>query len=78
MKHKTKFKMWDIITCTILAVLFGVESWDDVHDFVENHLKWLKEFLLMTGGILCEVIIQINYIMIIKTCKIDIKKMQRI
>ena len=53
MKHKTKFKIWDIITCTILAVLFGAESWNDVHDFVENHLKWLKEFLLMTGGIPC-------------------------
>lgn len=53
MKHKTKFKIWDIIMCTILAVLFGAESWDDVHDFVENHLKWLKEFLLMTGGIPC-------------------------
>lgn len=53
MKHKTKFKMWDIIVCTILAVLFGANSWDDVHDFVENHYEWLREFLLMTGGIPC-------------------------
>lgn len=53
MKHKTKFKMWDIIVCTILAILFGAESWDDVHDFTEDHYSWLREFLLMTGGIPC-------------------------
>ena len=53
MKHKTKFKIWDIIVCTILAILFGAESWDDVHDFVEDHYLWLREFLLMTGGIPC-------------------------
>ena len=53
MKHKTKFKIWDIIICIILAVLFGAESWDDVHDFVEHYRPWLKEFLLMTGGIPC-------------------------
>lgn len=53
MKHKTKFKIWDIIICTILAVLFGADSWDEVHDFVENYRPWLREFLLMTGGIPC-------------------------
>lgn len=53
MKHKTKFKMWDIIVCTILAILFGAESWDDVHDFTQDHYSWLREFLLMTGGIPC-------------------------
>lgn len=55
MQHKTKFKLWDIIICTVLAVLFGGESWDDVHDFVELHYSWLREFLLMTGGIPCTV-----------------------
>ena len=52
-KKKTKFKIWDIIICTILAVLFNANDWEDVHDFVETHYKWLKEFLLMTGGIPC-------------------------
>lgn len=52
-KHKTKFKVWDIVICVILAVLFGAESWDDIHDFVDNHYEWLREFLLMTGGIPC-------------------------
>ena len=52
-KKKTKFKIWDIIICTILAVLFNANDWEDVHDFVETHYKWLREFLLMTGGIPC-------------------------
>ena len=52
-KKKTKFKIWDIIICTILAVLFNANDWEDVHDFVEEHYKWLREFLLMTGGIPC-------------------------
>ena len=52
-KKKTKFKIWDIIICTILAVLFNANDWEDVHDFVENHYKWLREFLLMTGGVPC-------------------------
>ncbi len=53
MKKKTKFKIWDIIICSILAVLFGANSWEDIHDFVENHYSWLRKFLLMTGGIPC-------------------------
>lgn len=52
-KHKTKFKVWDIVICVILAVLFGAESWEDIHDFVDDHYEWLREFLLMTGGIPC-------------------------
>lgn len=52
-QKKTKFKIWDIIMCTFLATLFGAESWEDIHDFVEDHYKWLREFLLMTGGIPC-------------------------
>ena len=52
-KKKTKFKIWDIIICTILAVLFNANDWEDVHDFTITHYKWLREFLLMTGGIPC-------------------------
>lgn len=52
MKHKTKFKIWDIIIFTVLAVLFGANFWEDIHDFVEDHYLQLREFLLMTGGIL--------------------------
>ncbi len=53
MKNKTKFKIWDIIISTILAVLFNSNDWQEIHDFVVNHYSWLREFLLMTGGIPC-------------------------
>ena len=43
-KKKTKFKIWDIIICTILAVLFNANDWEDVHDFTITHYKWLREF----------------------------------
>lgn len=52
-KGKTKFKLWDIIVCTILAVLFGAQDWDDVHDFTQNYYDFLREFLLLTGGVPC-------------------------
>ena len=52
-KGKTKFKIWDMIICSILAVLFGAQDWKDIHDFVNNHYEWLREFLLLTGGIPC-------------------------
>lgn len=52
-QKKTKFKIWDVIICTILAVLFNANDWEEIHDFVEDHYKWLREFLLMTGGIPC-------------------------
>ena len=52
-KGKTKFKIWDIIICSILAVLFGAQDWEDIRDFVNYHYEWLREFLLLTGGIPC-------------------------
>lgn len=52
-KGKKKFKIWDIVVCTILAVLFGAQDWEDIHDFVEGHKNWIREFLLLTGGIPC-------------------------
>ena len=52
-KGKTKLKIRDMIICSILAVLFGAQDWEDIHDFVNNHYEWLREFLLLTGGIPC-------------------------
>lgn len=50
-KGKTKFKIWDIVICSILAVLYGAQDWEDIHDFVRGHQKWIREFLLLTGGV---------------------------
>ena len=35
-KGKAKFKIWDMIICSILAVLFGAQDWEDIHDFVND------------------------------------------
>lgn len=51
MKGKIKYKIWDVVMCSILAILFGAQDWEDIHDFVEYHFTWLRKFLLMTGGI---------------------------
>ena len=53
-KKKTKFKIWDIIICTILAVLFGANSWEEIHDFIEGNYSFFRKFLLMTGGVPCQ------------------------
>ena len=48
-KGKTKFKIWDIIICSILAILFGAQDWEDIRDFVDDHYDWLREFLFGFG-----------------------------
>ena len=50
-KGKTKFKIWDVVVCSFLAILFGAQDWEDIHDFVIEHYGWIREFLLLTGGI---------------------------
>lgn len=45
------YKQWDIIMCVILASLADNNSWEDIHDFVEDNYEWLRTFLQMTGGI---------------------------
>lgn len=44
MSKKTKFKIWDIVVCTILFILFGFNDWKDIHDFVEMHYFCLAYF----------------------------------
>lgn len=48
---KKHYKLWDILMYVILASFSNVDSWYDIHDFVEIHQTWLKRFLKMTGGI---------------------------
>lgn len=50
-KWKTSYKIWDIAMYVILASFSNVYDWEDIHDFIENHYDWLRNFLLMTGGI---------------------------
>lgn len=51
-KDKTKFKMWDIVICVILADFANyANDWDEVVDFVHSKYSWLRNFLQLTGGI---------------------------
>jgi len=50
-KKKKKYKIWDIVTCVILASFSSVESWYEINDFIVLHYDWLKVFLKMSGGI---------------------------
>ena len=50
-QSKVTFKMWDIMTCLIVAVLCGCKDWDEIHDFVVIKVDFFKQFLKLTGGI---------------------------
>lgn len=50
-KSKTSYKLWDILVCVILASLANNETWYEIHDFIDIHYSWLKQFLKLTGGI---------------------------
>lgn len=52
-RQKTKkiYKIWDIVVCTILANFVGIETWEDIPDFIEEKYVWLKSFLKLSGGI---------------------------
>ena len=50
-KNKKIYKIWDIVVCTILANFVGIETWEDILDFIEEKYVWLKSFLKLSGGI---------------------------
>ena len=52
-KNKKIYKIWDIVVCTILADFAGIETWEDIPDFIEEKYDWLKSFLKLSGGIPC-------------------------
>lgn len=50
-KNMIKYKLWDVIICTILASFANCNEWEEIHMFVVDNYSWLKSFLQMTGGI---------------------------
>ncbi len=48
---KIIYKLWDVVMCVILASFADCNDWDEIHIFVVDNYKWLKNFLQMTGGI---------------------------
>jgi predicted transposase YbfD/YdcC len=41
----------EIVLIAIAAVLSGAESWNDIADYGQDKLEWLKTFLTLPGGI---------------------------
>jgi len=41
----------DIIVISILSVLCGADTWDDMEDFGKSKESWLRTFLRLPGGI---------------------------
>lgn len=50
-KNMIIYKLWDVVMCVILASFADNNTWKDIHIFVTDNYKWLKNFLQMTGGI---------------------------
>lgn len=45
--------LMDIVVVAILAVIAGADGWDDIEQFADARLRWLKTFLGMRGGAPC-------------------------
>lgn len=50
-QSKITYKLWDIIICVIVASFADVYDWEEIEIFVNEHYKWFKSFLQMTGGV---------------------------
>ena len=51
---KVEHKLSDILLLTICAVISGAESWEDIEDFGETHLDFLKQYGDFENGILLQ------------------------
>lgn len=50
-KGKCKYKIWDIIVVSFLAILGNCNDWEEIREFAISKKDWLKNFLMLTGGI---------------------------
>ncbi len=48
---KVEHKLSDILLLTICAVISGAEDWEDIEDFGETHLDFLKQYGDFENGI---------------------------
>ncbi|WP_340576342.1 transposase family protein, partial [Escherichia coli] len=48
---KVEHKLSDILLLTICAVISGAEGWEDIEDFGETHLDFLKQYGDFENGI---------------------------
>ncbi len=52
---KVEHKLSDILLLTICAVISGAEGWEDIEDFGETHLDFLKQYGDFENGIPCSI-----------------------
>lgn len=52
-KHRIRHELIDIIVIVVLATLCGEEGWEDIHDWAEDRIDFLREFLQLKSGIPC-------------------------
>ena len=50
-KGKCKYKIWDIVVVSFLTILGNCNDWNEIHDFAVLKKDWLKNVLMLTGGI---------------------------
>ena len=48
---KIEHKLTDIIFLSIVAVIGGADGWEEIQDFGEDHLDWLKQYGDFENGI---------------------------
>ena len=48
---KVVYKLYDLLFLTICAVISGCEGWEDIRDFGEARLPWLKSLGLFKDGL---------------------------
>ena len=46
-----RHKLIDIVVLTVCAVISGCETWDDIQEYGEFKLEWLRRFLDLPHGI---------------------------
>ncbi|MCZ5028487.1 transposase family protein, partial [Escherichia coli] len=50
-QKRLEHKLSDILLLTICAVISGAEGWEDIEDFGETHLDFLKQYGEFDTGI---------------------------
>ena len=50
-KGKVKYKIWDIVVVSFLAILGNCNDWEEIREFAIAKKNWLRNFLMLTGGI---------------------------
>ena len=50
-KGKVKYKIWDIVVVSFLAILGNCNDWEEIREFAVKKKDWFKNFLMLSGGI---------------------------